>query len=202
MYRTSFVAVAALQIPLLLSNCLVQRYMERGRNMTFPEGAYDVSIGGPGELMYTFTVPVASLCEFPSRRDFVDWCVGGDDALPFAHLFIAVDHVWLDVISVSFDGTPFDPASELHIRLVGPSGDLAAATLTQIPSDPEVRVHLRRNKRIDLLDSNLSSCNCLRIEFTLTGRNPLENIPVHTYMWLRVEHHMRGLIDPNLLPQS
>jgi len=185
----------------LAPGCIIKVPIQDSQSIAFPQGVYDVSIGGPGEQVFNLTIPISSLCSLPTAGDVITEFLASGQGLPIGRFLLEADHAWVEAFTFGFDGANFPISTqvgepfELRARIVGPDGELARCSATQIPPLAALTMIAKPTSPIDILQFHLPPGECLRAEFILTGKNPRVNFPVAVGITMKVELHTRGFID-------
>jgi len=187
--------VGAMAILLSMNaGCIFRLPFNQTQTFPFPDGAYDVSIGGAGEDVFEVTVPITALCELPTEEDILDLFYEEGGGHPATRPLLTVKRALFESLSVRFDGYPFSHNDIITVRLLG-HNDVELDSYTPIDVPPgEFTIPLNPITEIDILDYDLSLGECLDVQFIFTGKNPYADIPVTATMTLEVEFETRGLI--------
>ncbi|HNT89373.1 MAG TPA: hypothetical protein PKL84_16035 [Candidatus Hydrogenedentes bacterium] len=133
--------------------------------------------------------------------DVITEFLASGQGLPIGRFLLEADHAWVEAFTFGFDGANFPISTqvgepfELRARIVGPDGELARCSATQIPPLAALTMIAKPTSPIDILQFHLPPGECLRAEFILTGKNPRVNFPVAVGITMKVELHTRGFID-------
>lgn len=177
------------------SGCIIRVPITDNQEFPFPEGVYDVSLGGASQEVFNLTAPVASESLLPGRDDFIVEFITNRNGTLLVWDLVDVDHAWVESFAVAFDGSKFEINSNLTVRILGPDGELGHITDTGLFPVAGLEYRIQPSAPLDLMAFSLSEGESLRVEFTYTGRNPAADVPVNVRILTRVELHTRGFID-------
>lgn len=185
----------------LTPGCIIKVPITDTQSVLLPQGTFDASIGEPGQQVFHLTVPITSLCSLPTANDVITEFLESGQGLPVARFLLEADHAWAKSFTFKFDGANFEHNAELTVRVVGPDGEWARRTVTEILPIAGLTLSATPTSQIDILQVQLPPGECLDFEFILTGRNPSADVSVEVRMELDVELHTRGFIDAGLFLQ-
>lgn len=179
----------------LAPGCIIKVPITDTQSVLLPQGTFDASVGGPGQQVFHLTVPITSLCSLPTANDIITEFIESGQGLPVARFLLDADHAWVKTFTFKFNGANFEDDAELTIRVVGPDGEWARRTVTEILPIAALTLSATPASQIDILQVQFPPGECLDFEFILTGRNPSANVSIEVRMELDVELHTRGFID-------